>query len=82
VGAVANPLSGGLDALSTTFEGFDAASSSLLGRARPQAAKRSRLPRAIGGDHRLLPFTRSAGSSEIEVGRLNFGNGDRGDSFS
>ena len=38
VGAVANPLSGGLDALSTTFEGFDAASSSLLGRARPQVS--------------------------------------------
>lgn len=67
VGAFANPISGGLDALSTTFEGFDAASSSLLGRARPQAAIRSRLPRAIGGDHKLLPFRRMPDNDERQV---------------
>ena len=67
VGALANPISGGLDALSTTFEGFDAASSSLLGRARPQAAVRSRLPRAIGGDHKLLPFKRAPASDERQA---------------
>ena len=67
MGAFANPISGGLDALSTTFEGFDAASSSLLGRARPQAAVRSRLPRAIGGDHKLLPFKRMPNSDERQV---------------
>ena len=67
VGAFANPISGGLDALSTTFEGFDAASSSLLGRARPQAAIRGRLPRAIGGDHKLLPFKRLPNSDERQV---------------
>ena len=67
MGAVANPVSGGLDALSSTFEGIDAASSSLLGRARPQAARRSRLPRAIGGDRKLLPFRRPPDQTEKQV---------------
>ena len=53
--------------LSSTFEGIDAASSSLMGRARPQAAQRSRLPRAIGGDRKLLPFKRPPDFSERQV---------------
>lgn len=70
VGAVANPLSGSLDAISSTFEGIDAASSTLLrGRdLRPQAAVRSRLPRAIGGDRKLLPFKRPPNNTETQAG--------------
>ena len=68
VGAVAQPVSGGLDFVSSTIEGFDATSNSLLGRSRPQAAKRVRLPRAIGGDHKLLPFIRSdATESQVSM---------------
>ena len=67
VGAVTNPASGTLDAFSSAFEGIDAAKNSLLGRARPQQAERKRLPRAIGGDHKLLPFRRPPGNSENQV---------------
>ena len=67
IGAVANPASGTLDAFSSAFEGLDAAKNSLLGRARPQEAVRIRLPRAIGGDHKLLPFRRSSVNTENQV---------------
>lgn len=67
VGAVANPVSGTLEAFSSTFEGIDATKSSLLGRSRPQEAVRHRLPRAIGGDHKLLPFKRPPHGSEQQV---------------
>ena len=62
VGVAANPLTGWLDFMSSAFEGMDATSATLLQRARAAEAQRARLPRAIGGDRRLLPFQRPDGS--------------------
>ncbi len=61
VGAAAQPVSGALDFMSSAFEGIDASSNTILGRLsnRPRAMRRRRLPRAIGGDRKLLPFVRS-----------------------
>eukprot|EP00887_Chlorella_sp_A99_P001951 scaffold18.g1951.t1 len=56
LGAVANPVSGMLDALSATAEGFDAS----FGKPREAALvlERRRLPRVVGGDGRLQPLAR------------------------
>ncbi|DBA67777.1 TPA: hypothetical protein ACH3X2_001211 [Trebouxia sp. C0005] len=50
VGAIAQPISGGLDFASSAFQGIDATKDQLIGR--PQAGtiyRRLRLPQAIGG---------------------------------
>lgn len=64
VGAAAQPVSGALDFMSSAFEGIDASSNTILGKlsSRPRAARRRRLPRAIGGDRKLQPFVRSDGT--------------------
>ena len=62
VGVAANPISGALDFMSSAFEGMDASSAALLKRARAAEAQRARLPRAIAGDKRLLPFLRPDGN--------------------
>jgi vacuolar protein sorting-associated protein 13A/C len=63
VGVAAQPVSGALDFMSSAFEGIDASSNVILGKLSNQrAAKRRRLPRAIGGDRKLQPFLRSDGT--------------------
>jgi len=64
VGVAAQPVSGALDFMSSAFEGIDVTSGALRARlgARTIARARQRLPRAIGGDRRLLPFLRSDGT--------------------
>ena len=48
--------------MSSTFEGIDAVKDALRGHIKPSALyKRTRLPRAIGGDGRLQPFSRTTG---------------------
>lgn len=76
VGAAAQPVSGALDLLSSAFEGIDASSNTILGRlsARPRAVARRRLPRALGGDRKLLPFVRSDGTDR-QVGMHSLQNG-------
>lgn len=72
VGAVAAPVSGGLDLFSSAMEGLDASKELLLGRPRAGTMlERCRLPRTIGGDFRLLPFIRDG--SEREVNPLTMG---------
>ena len=64
LGVAAQPMSGALDFMSSAFEGIDVTSGALrtrLGKAA-LARARQRLPRAIGGDRRLLPFLRSDGT--------------------
>lgn len=66
VGAVAAPVSGGLDLFSSAMEGLDASKESLLGRPRAGTMlERCRLPRTIGGDFRLLPFIRDGSEREV-----------------
>ena len=60
LGVAANPISGVLEAVSTTFEGVDASTAALLRRSRPTELQRVRLQRPVGGDKRLLPFQRDA----------------------
>ena len=63
IGAAAQPVSGAFEFMSSTFEGIDAVKDQLVGRIKPSDLyKRNRLPRAIGGDGRLQPFSRSDGS--------------------
>jgi vacuolar protein sorting-associated protein 13A/C len=75
VGAVAAPVSGGLDMFSSAMEGLDASKDSLLGRPRAgNTLDRRRLPRTIGGDFKLLPFIRedsAQGTSERAVNVLS-----------
>ncbi len=67
VGAVAAPVSGGLDLFSSAVEGLDASKAALFGNPRAGVLLgRRRLPRVIGGDFRLKPFTRHG--SERAVG--------------
>lgn len=74
VGAAAQPVSGALDFMSSAFEGIDASSNTILGRLsnRPRALKRRRLPRAIGGDRKLLPAVRSDGTDTQASSTLGF----------
>ena len=72
IGAVAQPVSGGLDLMSSTFEGFGAVQDNLMGRQRSNA-RRLRLPRAIGGDCKLQPFLRDDGEKQVCVFRSCFG---------
>lgn len=65
VGAVAQPMSGGLDLMSSTFEGLDASKDKMLGKVRTGLLLRRRLPRVISGDRKLQPFLR--GGSEQQV---------------
>lgn len=82
VGAAAQPVSGALDFMSSAFEGIDASSNTILGRLsnRPRAMKRRRLPRAIGGDRKLLPFVRTDRTDQLvrllrcSVNLVNHGN--------
>jgi hypothetical protein len=63
IGAVAQPVSGGLEFVSSAFEGIDASSSTLIGRQRnPRSLQRRRLPRAIGGDSKVQPLLRMDGN--------------------
>lgn len=74
IGAVAQPVSGGLEFFSSAFEGIDASSSNLIGRQRnPKYLQRRRLPRAIGGDGRVHPLLRLEGSvlSDSQVPALS-----------
>ncbi|KAK9815130.1 hypothetical protein WJX73_008307 [Symbiochloris irregularis] len=65
VGVAADPMSGMLDFMSSAFEGVDAWSAALIRSHRAADAQRARLPRAIGGDRRLLPFQRPDGSGGV-----------------
>ena len=64
LGVAAQPMSGALDFMSSAFEGIDVTSGALRTRLGKSALARARqrLPRAIGGDRRLLPFLRSDGT--------------------
>jgi len=71
VGAIAQPISGGLDFASSAFEGIDATKDQLIGRPRAGTTnRRLRLPRAIGGDGKVTAFLGSDGT-EKEVGHLS-----------
>jgi len=71
VGAIAQPISGGLDFASSAFEGIDATKDQLIGRPRAGTTnRRLRLPRAIGGDGKVTAFLGSDGT-EKEVGDLS-----------
>ena len=70
VGAIAQPISGGLDFASSAFEGIDASKDQLIGRPRAGTTnRRLRLPRAIGGDGKVTAFLGSDGT-EKEVSAL------------
>ena len=70
VGAIAQPISGGLDFASSAFEGIDASKDQLIGRPRAGTTNgRLRLPRAIGGDGKVTAFLGSDGT-EKEVSAL------------
>lgn len=68
LGAVANPVSGMLDALSATAEGFDAS----FGKPREAALvlERRRLPRVVGGDGRLQPLVRDNSIKQARIEAL------------
>ncbi len=71
MGAIAQPISGGLDFASSAFEGIDATKDQLIGRPRAGTTnRRLRLPRAIGGDGKVTAFLGSDGT-EKEVGHLS-----------
>ncbi len=68
VGAIAQPISGGLDFASSAFEGIDA---QLIGRPRAGTTnRRLRLPRAVGGDGKVTAFLGSD-ATEKEVSYLS-----------
>ena len=68
VGAVAQPVSGGLDLFSSAFEGLDASKDQLLGKPRASILlRRKRLPRVIGGDGKLQPFVRDGSERQVCV---------------
>jgi len=68
VGAVAQPVSGGLDLFSSAFEGLDASKDQLLGKPRASILlRRKRLPRVIGGDGKLQPFVRNGTERQVCV---------------
>jgi len=71
VGAIAQPICGGLDFASSAFEGIDATKDQLVGRPRAGTTnRRLRLPRAIGGDGKVTAFLGSD-ATEKEVGYLS-----------
>ncbi len=71
VGAIAQPISGGLDFASSAFEGIDATKDQLIGRPRAGTTnRRLRLARAIGGDGKVTAFLGSD-ATEKEVGYLS-----------
>ena len=71
VGAIAQPISGGLDFASSAFEGIDASKDQLIGRPRAGSTnRRLRLPRAIGGDGKVTALLGSDGT-EKEVGHFS-----------
>ncbi len=66
VGAVAQPVSGGLDLFSSAFEGLDASKDQLLGKPRASILlRRKRLPRVVGGDGKLQPFVRDGSERQV-----------------
>jgi hypothetical protein len=68
VGVVANPVSGALDALSATAEGFDAS----FARSREDllVVQRRRLPRAVGADGRLESLFRDGSLRQSIIEQL------------
>ncbi len=71
VGAIAQPISGGLDFASSAFEGIDATKDQLIGRPRAGTTnRRLRLPRAVGGDGKVTAFLGSD-ATEKEVSYLS-----------
>ena len=65
MGAIAQPISGGLDFASSAFEGIDATKDQLIGRPRAGTAnRRLRLPRAIGGDGKVTAFIGTDGTEK------------------
>ncbi|KAL0043259.1 hypothetical protein WJX82_006661 [Trebouxia sp. C0006] len=65
VGAIAQPISGGLDFASSAFEGIDASKDQLIGRPRAGSTnRRLRLPRAIGGDGKVTALFGSDGTEK------------------
>ncbi|KAL0043199.1 hypothetical protein WJX82_002022 [Trebouxia sp. C0006] len=65
VGAIAQPISGGLDFASSAFEGIDASKDQLIGRPRAGSTnRRLRLPRAIGGDGKVTALLGSDGTEK------------------
>ena len=70
-GAIAQPISGGLDFAPSAFEGIDATKDQLIGRPRAGTTnRRLKLPRAIGGDGKVAAFLGRDGT-EKEVGHLS-----------
>ena len=73
VGAIAQPISGGLDFASSAFEGIDATKDQLIGRPRAGTTnRRLRLPRAIGGDGKVTAFICSDGSEKEVLPSFTF----------
>lgn len=68
VGVVANPVSGALDALSATAEGFDAA----FGKNREDllVMQPRRLPRVVSGDSKIEPIVRDGSVTQSVVEQL------------
>ena len=67
LGAVANPVSGLLDAFSATAEGFASVSRT---RADSLVTDRRRLPRVVGADGRVLPLVRDGSDRQACVEQL------------
>lgn len=67
LGAVANPVSGLLDAFSATAEGFATA-----GRTKVESlvTDRKRLPRVVGADGRVLPLVRDGSDRQACIEQL------------
>jgi hypothetical protein len=65
LGAVASPMSGVLDALSATAEGFDAT----FGKPKEQllVMERRRPPRLVSGDGKLLPLVRGGSTKQSRI---------------
>lgn len=63
MGAFANPMTGVLDALSATAEGFDAT----FGKPREQllVVDRRRPARVVTGDGKLMPLVRNGSTKQV-----------------
>ncbi|DBA67772.1 TPA: hypothetical protein ACH3X2_001206 [Trebouxia sp. C0005] len=66
IGAIAQPIGGGLDFASSAFEGIDATKDQLIGRPRAGTTnRRLRLLRAIGGDGKVTAFLGSDATEKV-----------------
>jgi hypothetical protein len=76
LGAVANPISGMLDAMSATTEGLGAT----FGKPRADllVLTRRRLPRVVSGTGKVLPLLRDGNDKQARRHRIDAGLGDGG----